>query len=149
MASGLAIILSSALVGVQAEMGDDATAGPIVNSLNIVFLAVFSADVLLRILTAGTAAWKDSWIVFDVVVAVAVSLLAACSSPLTDVPRPSQSMVPDILDSVVDTSSHLTVAASLARQLRVLRVFRSLRMVRALTYSFFCGTDVGGGRCRS
>jgi len=73
------IVLNAITLGLETSGSVMAQVGPLLLTLDKVFLTIFVAEIALRLLAHGARFWRDGWSVFDFLV-VAVALIPATES---------------------------------------------------------------------
>ncbi|MEF3312684.1 ion transporter [Paenibacillus sp. GYB004] len=104
------VFLNAIVIGLQSYPQVNAAYGSLLQSLDLVFLMIFTVEVVLKIFADRTNYFKDGWNVFDFIV-VAASLLFI-SSPFVSVLR-------------------------ILRVLRILKTISSIRSLRRIITSLF------------
>ncbi|MBD2864611.1 ion transporter [Paenibacillus oceani] len=104
------VFLNAIVIGLQSYPQVNAAYGSLLQSLDLVFLMIFTVEVILKVFVDRTNYFKDGWNVFDFIV-VAASLLFI-SSPFVSVLR-------------------------ILRVLRILKTISSIRSLRRIIISLF------------
>lgn len=104
------VFLNAIVIGFQSYPDIDAAYGSVFRTLDLLFLAVFTIEVVLKLIVDRTKYFKDGWNLFDFIVVAA---------------------------SLVFINSHFVSVLRILRVLRILKTISSIRSLRRIITSLF------------
>jgi voltage-gated sodium channel len=111
------VFLNAIVIGFQCYPGVEAVYGPLLNGLDITFLAIFTIEVIFKLFVSRSKYFKDSWNLFDFIVVAA---------------------------SLVFITSQFVSVLRILRVLRVLKTISSVPSLRRIITSLFMAVPTIG-----